>query len=65
MDFLDSGKCKKKEIKGFSCLPLVAGDIRDMDIEKKGKKLIDTKLQDMKIEKMRQNARVTQENAVY
>lgn len=38
MDFLDSGKCKKKEIKGFSCLPLVAGDKRDMDIEKKGKK---------------------------
>lgn len=43
----------------------MAGDIRDMDIEKKRKKLIDTKLQDMKIEKMRQNARVTQENAVY
>lgn len=43
----------------------MAGDKRDMDIEKKRKKLIDTKLQDMKIEKMRQNARVTQENAVY
>lgn len=40
MDFLDSGKCKKKEIKGFSCLPLVAGDKRDMDIEKKGKNLL-------------------------